>query len=130
VGREFQRRAAGQADDAVLGRDIGEALSRLGRDVHDCPTAAGLGGGARESLAGVKRPFEVYRHVAAPELGRGVDVVWFEPGEKHWHGAAPTVGMSHIAVVETKDGHAADWMEPSPTRSSRPRPRTSPSTRA
>jgi quercetin dioxygenase-like cupin family protein len=40
------------------------------------------------------------------------DVVWFEPGEKHWHGATATHGMSHIAVQEQLDGKAADWMEP------------------
>ena len=40
------------------------------------------------------------------------DVVWFDPGEKHWHGASPTVGMSHIAIVEAEDGKTADWMEP------------------
>jgi quercetin dioxygenase-like cupin family protein len=39
------------------------------------------------------------------------DVVWFEPGEKHWHGAAPTVGMTHIALQETKDGKVVDWLE-------------------
>jgi quercetin dioxygenase-like cupin family protein len=40
------------------------------------------------------------------------DVVWIEPGEKHWHGAAPTTAMGHIAIVEKLDGKAADWMEP------------------
>ena len=39
------------------------------------------------------------------------DVVWFEPGEKHWHGAAPTTAMTHIAVVEKSDGQSADWLE-------------------
>ena len=39
------------------------------------------------------------------------DVAWFEPGEKHWHGASPTTGMSHIAVQEKLDGKAVDWME-------------------
>src|SRR5262249_61523504 len=39
------------------------------------------------------------------------DVVWFPPGEKHWHGATPTVGMTHIAIQETLDGKAADWLE-------------------
>jgi len=40
------------------------------------------------------------------------DVVWFEPGEKHWHGASPTVGMTHIAIQEQKDGRVVDWLEP------------------
>ena len=39
------------------------------------------------------------------------DVVWFEPGEKHWHGAAPTTAMTHIAVVEKSDGQSAHWLE-------------------
>jgi len=39
------------------------------------------------------------------------DVVWFAPGEKHWHGAAPATAMTHIAVQEVKDGRVVDWME-------------------
>jgi quercetin dioxygenase-like cupin family protein len=39
------------------------------------------------------------------------DVVWFPPGEKHWHGATPTTAMTHIAIVEQLDGKSADWME-------------------
>ncbi len=40
------------------------------------------------------------------------DVVWIPPGEKHWHGAAATTAMTHIAVYEQLDGTSADWMEP------------------
>jgi quercetin dioxygenase-like cupin family protein len=39
------------------------------------------------------------------------DVVWFSPGEKHWHGASPTTAMTHIAVQEALDGIAVDWLE-------------------
>lgn len=39
------------------------------------------------------------------------DVVWFAPGEKHWHGASPQTAMSHIAIHEAQDGKVADWME-------------------
>jgi len=39
------------------------------------------------------------------------DVVCIAPGEKHWHGAAPTTAMSHIAIGERLDGKTADWME-------------------
>lgn len=39
------------------------------------------------------------------------DVVWFPPGEKHWHGATPTTAMSHIAIQEKLNGSAVDWME-------------------
>lgn len=40
------------------------------------------------------------------------DVVWFPPGEKHWHGATPQAAMTHIAVQEKLDGKVVDWMEP------------------
>jgi quercetin dioxygenase-like cupin family protein len=39
------------------------------------------------------------------------EVVWFPPGEKHWHGATATTAMTHIAIVERLDGKSADWME-------------------
>lgn len=39
------------------------------------------------------------------------DVVWFSPGERHWHGATPKTGMAHIAIQEVLDGKAVDWME-------------------
>ena len=39
------------------------------------------------------------------------DVVWFPPGEKHWHGAAPETAMTHIALQEVQDGKVVDWME-------------------
>lgn len=39
------------------------------------------------------------------------DVVWCEPGEKHWHGATPTTAMTHIAIQEALDGKAVEWME-------------------
>jgi quercetin dioxygenase-like cupin family protein len=39
------------------------------------------------------------------------DVVWFLPGERHWHGATPTTAMTHIAIQEKLDGKVVDWME-------------------
>jgi quercetin dioxygenase-like cupin family protein len=39
------------------------------------------------------------------------DVVWIPPGMKHWHGAAPTTGMTHIAISEQLDGKSVDWLE-------------------
>ena len=39
------------------------------------------------------------------------DVVWFAPGEKHWHGAGPTTAMTHMAIQERLDGKTVDWME-------------------
>jgi quercetin dioxygenase-like cupin family protein len=43
---------------------------------------------------------------------RAGDVVWFEPGEKHWHGASSTTAMTHIAIQEALDGKPVDWLEP------------------
>ncbi|KIN61993.1 Cupin [Sulfitobacter noctilucicola] len=39
------------------------------------------------------------------------DVIWFAPGEKHWHGASADCAMTHIALQEELDGSAADWLE-------------------
>ena len=39
------------------------------------------------------------------------DVVWFPPGEKHWHGAAPNTSMTHIAIQEQLDGKTVEWLE-------------------
>jgi quercetin dioxygenase-like cupin family protein len=39
------------------------------------------------------------------------DVIWFEPGERHWHGASPATAMTHLAIQEAQDGTAVDWME-------------------
>jgi quercetin dioxygenase-like cupin family protein len=39
------------------------------------------------------------------------DVVWIAPREKHWHGAAPTTAMTHIAIQEQLNGKAVEWME-------------------
>jgi quercetin dioxygenase-like cupin family protein len=39
------------------------------------------------------------------------DVVWCPPGEKHWHGAAPTTAVTHIAIQEVLDGKAVEWLE-------------------
>ena len=40
------------------------------------------------------------------------DVVWFEPGEKHWHGATASTAMTHVAIQEALDGKNVEWMEP------------------
>jgi quercetin dioxygenase-like cupin family protein len=39
------------------------------------------------------------------------DVIWFSPGEKHWHGAAPANAMTHIAIQEALNGSPVDWLE-------------------
>ncbi|ACO48028.1 cupin domain-containing protein [Deinococcus deserti] len=58
--------------------------------------------------AGVGR---VQREGGPVEEIRPGDVVWCEPGEKHWHGAAPTTAMTHIALQEALDGKSVEWLE-------------------
>ena len=53
----------------------------------------------------------VQRWAGAVEEIRPGDVVWFAPGEKHWHGASPTTAMTHIAIQEALDGKVVDWLE-------------------
>src|SRR5271165_1690406 len=53
----------------------------------------------------------VQREGGPVEEIRPGDVVWFPPGEKHWHGATATTGMTHIAIQEALDGRVVDWME-------------------
>ena len=54
----------------------------------------------------------VQREGGPVEEIRPGDVVWFPPGERHWHGAAPGTAMSHIAIQEKLDGSPVTWMEP------------------
>lgn len=58
--------------------------------------------------AGVGR---VQRDGGPVEEIRPGDVIWFEPGERHWHGAAPGTGMTHLAIHEVVDGSAVTWLE-------------------
>ena len=53
----------------------------------------------------------VQRDGGPKEEIRPGDVVWFPPGEKHWHGASPATAMTHIAIQEVQDGKVVDWME-------------------
>jgi quercetin dioxygenase-like cupin family protein len=53
----------------------------------------------------------VQREGGPVEEIRPGDVVWFPPGERHWHGAAPTTAMTHIALQEALDGTVVTWME-------------------
>ena len=53
----------------------------------------------------------VQREGEPVEKIRPGDIVWFAPGEKHWHGATPTTAMTHIAIAESLDGKAVEWME-------------------
>ena len=53
----------------------------------------------------------VQREGGSVEEIRPGDVVWFPPGEKHWHGATPTTAMMHIAIQEALDGKTVEWLE-------------------
>jgi quercetin dioxygenase-like cupin family protein len=53
----------------------------------------------------------VQRWEGKMEEVRPGDIVWFAPGEKHWHGASPTTAMTHIAIQEALDGTFVNWME-------------------
>jgi quercetin dioxygenase-like cupin family protein len=53
----------------------------------------------------------VRREGGPVEEVRSGDVVWFAPGEKHWHGASPATAMSHIAIQEVSGGKTVDWLE-------------------
>ncbi len=53
----------------------------------------------------------VQREGGEIEQVRSGDVVWFPPGEKHWHGATPTTAMTHIAIQESLNGKNVGWME-------------------
>lgn len=47
----------------------------------------------------------------APRVIRAGDTVWFPPGEEHWHGAGPNTMLCHLAIQESLEGTAADWLE-------------------
>lgn len=53
----------------------------------------------------------VQREGGPVEEIRPGDIIWFPPGEKHWHGGTPTTSVTHIAINERKDGKAVDWLE-------------------
>jgi quercetin dioxygenase-like cupin family protein len=51
------------------------------------------------------------REGGAREEIRAGNIVWFPPGEKHWHGATATTAMTHIAIAEQQNGSAVEWLE-------------------
>jgi len=53
----------------------------------------------------------VQREGGPVEEVRPGDIVWFPPGEKHWHGSTPTTGMTHTAIQESLNGKNVDWLE-------------------
>ena len=75
------------------------------------------GKGPAEYFTGVVRIDPLFEASNPPGVSGGAvtfepgDVVWIPPGEKHWHGASPTVAMTHIAIQEAVDGKVGDWLE-------------------
>lgn len=65
----------------------------------------------------------VQREGGPVEEIRPGDVVWFPPGEKHWHGATLSTALTHIAIQEKRDGKSVDWMEQVSEQQYRSRPR-------
>jgi len=53
----------------------------------------------------------VQREGGPIEEVRPGDIIWFPPGLKHWHGAAPATALTHIAIQEALDGRSVDWLE-------------------
>jgi quercetin dioxygenase-like cupin family protein len=64
-----------------------------------------------QTLVVVSGRGRVQREGGPVEEIRPGDVVWFAPGERHWHGASPRTAMVHIAVQEIKDGKAVEWLQ-------------------
>jgi len=64
-----------------------------------------------QTLTVTARYGRVQREGGPIEEIRPSDLVWFSPGEKHWHGASPTTAMTHIAIQQSVNGKVVDWME-------------------
>ena len=94
-------------------------ISAISRSRARCSSSSGPESSFRRSIRSI-RPRRVIvtagcgwvqRQGGRVEEVRPGDVVWFPPGEKHWHGATATTAMTHIAIQEKLDGTAVDWME-------------------
>jgi len=77
------------------------------RNAQAAPTS--LFAGDTRVLWRVPLPLKSLRDLSVGNLAG--DVIWFSPGEKHWHGATPTTAMTHIAIQEALNGKPVDWME-------------------
>ena len=80
------------------------------RDSPHRPAIPGSGSRSRGCWPGHVRARRPQQGGPIEEIRPG-DVVWFPPGLRHWHGASPTNAMTHIAIQESVDGKAVDWME-------------------
>ena len=99
-------------EKALTARTYGE-LAALSRDLPAAPgLAAGAAGLTPKDMIRIERTSGWAKREGGPvEEIRPGDVVWFAPGERHWHGAAPTTAMTHIAIQEKLNGKVVDWME-------------------
>ena len=104
-------RALCKLEDAVIKKRIA-AVSTAGLLAGGAlADEAGSGAGAEAGEVRVTR-IGALASVAGPvQTIRAGDTVWIPPGVKHWHGAAPTTAMSHIAIAESLDGKVVDWLE-------------------
>src|ERR1700722_10456468 len=90
-----------------LAPDVGRLVHRNG---VAGPDHRGAGAGAAAGRAGDLRGRAQTWGGPVRKIHAG-DVVWFPPGEKHWHGAAPSTAMVHVAMQEALDGKHVEWME-------------------
>ena len=88
-----------------------DALDRLARRYPQAAEVMKLRFFARTTLDEAAGRGWVQRKGGPVEEVHPGDVVWLPPGEKHWHGASPTTGMTHVAVQEQLDGKVVDWLE-------------------
>ena len=109
-------RIVGAGSLSAASREMGLALSvvskrlaSLGLDVF-CNTQVTFDTSVNNARSECARNRGVSAYHPIEEIRSG-DVVWFPPGEKHWHGASPTTSMTHIALQVKLDGRNVDWME-------------------
>ncbi len=102
--------------DLKAGEGAAQSLRRLGLDVApvhlDLTNAAAAGAALNsQTLIVTAGCGWVQREGGPVEEIRPGDVVWFAPGERHWHGAAPATALTHIAIQEKLDNKVVEWME-------------------
>ena len=100
---------ASLADLRTMGRN--DRISSLRRIDNAGAHDRQRGGGNAYGDLGVTVYGRVQHWGGPVEEIRPGDVVWFAPGEKHWHGASQTTAMTHIAIQEKLEGEAVGWME-------------------
>ena len=85
----------------------------VGASVTFGPGAHGLAYAPARSDAGRHRRMRGWAQCEGEPVEeiRPGDVVWFPPGEKHWHGATATTGMTHLAIQEAQNGKTVEWLE-------------------